>query len=328
MPVDRLQSLSVRSAGHLLLLVLVLASCAPHFPPPRNFQAASGEAAVERGGYLAEHVAICVTCHSVRDWSRFGGPSTPGTEGHGGESFNDLFKLPPEVSLPSPGISPMQVSDWSDGELARAIVGGLSRDGTALFPSHPYFQYRAMAQEDLEAIVAWIRTVEPGQTALPERDLKYAMVRDMTNSFPKAVKLPRRAPSGDSVARGRYLARLASCRYCHSPTDPLGFPLPGQEFAGGTAFAVPPPGGGRVVVPNITPHATGIGNWSREDFVRRFRGSGPGGYEAVAIEEGGFNSPMAWKAYSGMSDEDLGAIYDYLLTRRPIARTVPRWEPP
>src|SRR4051794_14369913 len=51
---------------------------------------------VERGRYLANHVTVCVDCHSTRDWSRFSGPVQPGTEGRGGERFGHEFGFPGE----------------------------------------------------------------------------------------------------------------------------------------------------------------------------------------------------------------------------------------
>ena len=60
---------------------------------------------------------------------------------------------------------------------------------------------------------------------------------------------------------------------------------------------------------NLTPHEDGMGNWTKEMFIQRFRlATKP---FPVAEEE---NSEMNWVEFSGMSDEDLGAIWDYLAT--------------
>jgi hypothetical protein len=37
---------------------------------------------------------------------------------------------------------------------------------------------------------------------------------------------------------------------------------------------------------------------------------------------------MAWSAYSGMTEEDLGALYDHLMSKPGIRKVVPRWSPP
>ncbi len=313
----------------LAMLALLLAACpAPaRFAPP-NRVAPTDAASIERGRYLANHVTVCVTCHSTRDWTAFGGPVVPGTEGRGGESFTEIFNLPDDVVMPAPNITPHALASWTDGEIQRAMIGGLSRDGSALFPSMPFTQYRKMAWSDLDAIVAWLRTLPPQDAALPQRDLVHRSLKDITNLFPAPASPPRRVPQGDSVARGRYLVDAAGCAWCHTPIDRGGWPIPGRAFAGGNRFVVKPPGGGWSHAPNLTPHPTGLGGWTREQFVGRFQRMGDGAATKIETSAGGFNSLMAWEAYSGMTAEDLGAIYDYLMTRRPIEHVVPRWTPP
>lgn len=303
----------------------MLAACGPpRFPPPKL----TGSGDVVRGAYLAEHVALCLTCHSERDWRHLGGPVVPGTEGQGGLILNELFKVPDEVSIPAPNITPTGIGDWTDGEVARAITSGLTAEETSIFPGHPYFQFRHLSKPDVEALVAWTRHLTPGERELPGRDLVYAQVRAINDSLPLAAHSPKETPPAGTVAAGKYLVRLASCKYCHTPTDRLGFPLPGKDWSGGTRFQVAPPGGGRVVVPNISPDPeTGIGSWSKADFVRRFRGPTPEAVRRSEVAPGGLNSPMPWAAYSGMTEEDLGSIYDYLMTQRPKRNPLPRYEP-
>jgi len=45
-------------------------------------------AEIERGRYLANHVAVCMDCHSTRNWDYFAGPIVEGTLGGGGEVFD------------------------------------------------------------------------------------------------------------------------------------------------------------------------------------------------------------------------------------------------
>ena len=49
---------------------------------------------------------------------------------------------------------------------------------------------------------------------------------------------------------------------------------------------------------------------------------------AQQVPPGGFSSLMPWEAYSGMTEEDLGILYDALRRRRPIENASPRWTPP
>jgi mono/diheme cytochrome c family protein len=314
----------------LLLGALLLLSACPapaRFPPPDR-EAPADPATVERGRYLANHVAICVTCHSERDWRYYGGPVAPGTEGQGGESHTEIFNLPQDVSMPASNITPHNLGDWTDGEVLRSLIGGLSQDGSALFPSMPFTQYRKLSWPDLEAIVAYLRTVPPNDHPLPERDLRYRSLKDITNAFPSPASPPQSSPEPGTVAYGRYLTAAASCMWCHTPIDRGGWPIAGREFSGGNDFFVKPPGAGFSHAPNITPHATGIGGWSKEQFIGRFKRTDAETVRKIETTPGGFNSMMAWEAYSGLTEDDLGAIYDFLMTRRPIENMVPRWTPP
>ena len=79
---------------------------------------------------------------------------------------------------------------------------------------------------------------------------------------------------------------------------------------------------GRVVASNITPEpATFVGRATRAQFIGRFKS-----FAAIAAAPPraapGRNTVMPWLAYSGMTEGDLGAIYDYLCTVPPIARRV------
>lgn len=314
----------------LLLAALLLLSACPapaRFAPPSRI-APTDAATVERGRYLAEHVAVCVTCHSERDWTAYGGPTTPGTEGQGGESFTALFGLTDDVSMPASNITPHALGDWTDGEILRALTGGLSRDGTAIFPVMPFNQYRRMSVGDLDAIVAYLRTLAPRDAPLPPRDLRSRALRDITNLFPSPATPPRRHPEPGTPAYGRYLANAAGCAWCHSPIDRGGWPVPGKAYAGGNAFPIKAPGGGFSHAPNLTPHPTGLGGWSKEQFVARFKRMDREAVTGIETAPGGFNSGMAWEAYSGMTEEDLGAIYDFLRRQRAISHAVPRWTPP
>ena len=64
-------------------------------------------------------------------------------------------------------------------------------------------------------------------------------------------------------------------------------------------------------------HASGIGRWSRSDFIRAIRtGVTPDGYE--------LHSFMPWRQFRRMTDDDLNAIWSYLRTLAPVRNEVPR----
>ena len=116
-------------------------------------------ARVARGEHLATAVFGCVYCHSERDWTLFGGPPKPGTLGKGGEVFDGNVGV--SGKLIAPNITPHHLGDWSDGEIYRAIVNGLHKDGYPMFPIMPYDVYVHLETEDVYSIIAYLRTLTP-----------------------------------------------------------------------------------------------------------------------------------------------------------------------
>ena len=78
---------------------------------------------------------------------------------------------------------------------------------------------------------------------------------------------------------------------------------------------------------NITPDKTGIGEWTSEQFVKRFTMYQDTSYHPQKLKENDFNSVMPWMMYSGMKTSDLLAIYTYLKTVKPIANRVIKFTP-
>jgi len=290
-----------------------------HFPqvgPPPALTITATAALRARGAYLYDHVTACGSCHSTRDWSSPVGPVLPGTEGKGGEAFSTAEGIPGTIYAAN--ITPSGIGSWSDGELWRSLVCGVARDGTALFPMMPYGNYRQLSVDDLTALIVYVRTLPPIAHAVPPRHLLFPM-NLIVRTIPREVAPPASAPErSDSVAYGRYLATAASCTDCHSPRV-HGALVAGREFAGGTAFAT---AHGTVLSANLTPDASGIGTWTKAIFLARFA-SGP----EVSGAALGFDTPMPWMAYHGMSSADLGSLYDYLRSLPPVANTVPTLQP-
>ena len=145
----------------------------PKAGPPPDITVEPTPERLARGAYLANHVAVCVDCHSTRDWTLFAGPVVPGTEGQGGERFGEEMGFP--GTFYAGNITPHAIGDWTDGELARAITSGVNRNGEALFPVMPYPAYKTMSREDLYAVVAYIRSLEPIAGDVPARNLNFPM---------------------------------------------------------------------------------------------------------------------------------------------------------
>jgi len=275
---------------------------------------------LERGKYLANHVCVCVDCHSTRNWNEFSGPLVEGTIGKGGEVFDQRFGFP--GSFYSKNITPFGIGNWTDGELLRAIASGVSKNGNALFPIMPHPHFGQMDKEDLESIIVYLRTLKPIKNVVPESKADFPM-NFIINTIPKEPHFTNKPNENDAVAYGGYLFNAASCSECHSKQD-KGKPIEGMELAGG--FEFPMVTGGIARSANITQDKiTGIGKWSEADFVKRFKSYTDSTYVPNKISKGLFNTVMPWTMYGGMEEQDLKAIYAYLKTVKPIRNSVEKF---
>jgi mono/diheme cytochrome c family protein len=272
-----------------------------------------------RGEYLAKHVCLCLDCHTVRDWRYYSGPIDTTTLGRGGELFDEaLMGIPGDVY--SANITPAGIGRYSDGELFRTITTGVQKEGTALFNLMPYDHYRVMAQDDIKAVIAYLRTLKPIEYTVPARRLNFP-VNLIVRTMPRAADLQPMPDTLDEVAYGGYLVNASACFICHTPMNDKGQPIAGREFAGGFEFHFPNGTVNRSA--NITPDsATGIGNWTREQFIARFRKLSADSVRQVPLDPTAYNTAMPWTMYNGMTDKDLGAIYAYLHTVKPISHKV------
>lgn len=124
----------------------------------------------------------------------------------------------------------------------------------------------------------------------------------------------------DKVAYGAYLVTAAACADCHTPMGPQG-PDFSKVFSGGTVFENSL---FKVAVGNITPDSsTGIGAWSEEMFVNKFKNNASD--EVVNIRPVRHNTFMPWYMYGKMKENDLKAIYVFLRTVKPINNKVEKY---
>ena len=84
----------------ILLLVFVVAAgvvylklVLPKVDKPENISIRATPEMIQRGAYIANHISVCIDCHSKRDWSKFSGPIVPETEGMGGETITNKMML-------------------------------------------------------------------------------------------------------------------------------------------------------------------------------------------------------------------------------------------
>jgi len=277
----------------------------------------SAKLIVERGQYLANHVAVCIDCHSKRDITKFSLPVIAGTEGAGGITFGAGDGVPGEVTPPN--ITPAALKDWGDDEIAKAMTMGINKKGDTLFPMMPYHNYSRLAKDDIYAIIAYLRTLKPIDSTTPPRKLMITPAQygpltqtDLTKNV--------RPDTTDMVKYGEYVITMAACGECHTPRTPQG-PDFSKAYAGGFVFKTP---FFNVGVANITPDSTtGIGNWTEAAFVEKFRTNSSA--EVVNKNPGKENSIMPWSMYGKMNDTDLKAIYAFLRTVPSVKNKVEKY---
>ncbi|ULQ53181.1 c-type cytochrome [Flavihumibacter fluvii] len=277
---------------------------------------------VERGRYLANSVTICMDCHSTRDWSKFSGPLTPGTLGVGGERFDQTVGFPGVYY--SKNITPAGISRYTDGELFRLITTGVTKEGRAMFPVMPYKNYGKLDPEDIYSIIAYIRSLPAQPTQVPESVSDFPM-NFILNTIPSKASPQKMPPPSDRLAYGKYLVTASSCIECHTQVD-KGKIIEDLAFSGGREF--PFPDGSVVRSANLTPdQETGLGSWTEDMFVNKFRAFADSTYQPPSVSPGEFNSIMPWTMYGHMTKEDITAIYTYLKSLKPISHKVEKFTP-
>lgn len=272
-------------------------------------------ARLARGKYLVENVSSCIDCHSGH-LETYAFPVKPGTEGQGGFVFDKNIGFPGVVAAQNITPDPETgLGKWTDGEVLRAMREGVDRDGNALFPMMPYQHFRYMGDEDAKSVVAYIRTLEPIRNQVPAKHLDFP-VNLIAKFIPKPLDGPVTAPDpSNHLEYGHYLTRIGGCYECHTPHQEKGGLIESRPFAGGWEMKGP---WGRVITANLTPAPhTFMGQATKEQFIGRFRAFAGLTAENSPAAPPGRNTVMPWLGFAHMTDEDLGAIYDYLKTVKP-----------
>ncbi len=244
-------------------------------------------------------------CHAERDWNKFGGPPKEGSLGAGGETFERKWGFPGEYYAGN--ITPYGVGDWTDGELFRAITSGVSKNGRALFPVMPYLYFGKIDREDVYSVIAYIRTLDPveKENLESESDFPFDFI---INTIPKKPEFITKPVNADKIACGEYLS--IGCMECHTQAK-KGRIIPELAYSGGRDYILPT--GGVVRSSNITfDSETGIGIWSEDVFIQKFKQYADSNFVPLEIGPNEFNTIMPWAMYAGLTIEDLSAIYTYL----------------
>lgn len=264
---------------------------------------AHAQSPVERGAYLENAVVACGNCHTPK------GPPHVVADKQlaGGFEINEAFG-----TARVPNITPDKetgIGNWTDQQLIDAIRHGVRPDGSRIGPPMPIALYRNMSDDDVKALVAYLRTVKPVNNKIAKSEYKMPLP-PVQGQAPANVKAP---PKTDKVAYGAYIAGpLGHCVDCHTPMGPRGRDVTRLGTGG---FEMGAPGGGTVVTPNLTPDPeTGLGKWTDAQIEKAIReGVRPDGGKLVPI--------MAFGHYKNMSADDMGALIAYLKSLKPQKRS-------
>lgn len=286
------------------LVSLLLAELAPGSAAPQE----GGKELVERGQYIFAVAGGCA-CHTV----------PRGTPHVGGRAFPIPFG-----TVYASNITPDKetgLGSWSDKEILNAITRGVRPNGERLLPVMPYEAYSGMAEEDVEALIAYLRILKPVRKETPKLKAWFPFYRSLLvplwlRLFGHISTPPPKAPK-DGIERGRYLVDYVSvCGDCHTPRNFLGVPNRALYLAG---IKVGPLGD---ELPNITPDKrTGIGEWSRDEIAELIlTGIKPNLDNVQGLMEEVIEGVS--QGYKNMTRADALAIADYLKSIRPTANKI------
>lgn len=269
---------------------------------------ASADTMVEKGAYLVR-AGGCIACHTAKEGgTRFAG-------GLGLETPFGTFYSPNITPHPEHGIGA-----WSDEDFVRAMHDGVAPDGGRYFPVFPYGSYTKMTREDALAIKAYLFSLEPVAEPNREHDVGFPfswrfMQRGWRMLFFDAGRFEPDPAQSDEWNRGAYLVdALTHCGECHTPRNMFGGMKDSMYLAG------TPDGPEGQLVPNITPHATGISDWGKGDLVELMKSGMKPDFDNV---QGSMEEAIS-DGLKHLTDADLQAIETYIYSVPAIDNTVTR----
>ena len=258
---------------------------------------ASAQTPVERGKYLVNTILTCQNCHTPK-----GERGAPVFER---DLSSGLTWDEPPFKVTASNITQDKetgIGAWSDADIKKALQKGERPNGVRLAAIMPSDFYEILTPGDLNAIVAYLKTVKPVKQETPMAIYRIALPRHIP---PGAEKPFSDADMGDKVKKGFYLVTIGHCMECHTPMGPRGRDFEASYGKGGFEFPGP---WGKSVARNITSHKEkGIGAWSDDEIKRAIT-------KGVRKDGSPLKPPMGYAFYANMTEADLDAIVAYLRT--------------
>lgn len=263
--------------------------------PYPSISASKDSSTIARGKHLVNSIAHCAECHSKANADSLIAldmdvPLSGGVE----------FKLP-VGSIYSANItsdSTYGIGKLTDGQIARVLRFGIHPNGNAVYDFMPFHN---LSDEDLTAILSYLRTQKPVASRKPENRLN--VVGKIVNAFlvkpiGPSEKIPHSVTPDTTAEYGRYLVlNVANCGGCHTKRSVSGA-YTGKLLAGGNAME------SGNTPPNLTPDSSSrIFGWTEDVFMARFKAG-----KLIPASE------MPWNTFKRMTNNELKAIYKYLHT--------------
>lgn len=280
----------LRRAGALGLIVGALAVAS-------GPALAQDAAEVARGKYIFGAAGGC-GCHTVKDQAA----------NAGGRKYAGPFG-----TVYSSNITPDRqtgIGTWTDEQIMTAIRLGRRPNGERLIPVHPYPVFNGMAEEDLKALVVFLRTVPPVSRQNQPKRITVPLFESVFLPAWLAAFAPRETPPPtgptSGLARGEYLVRaVGHCGECHTPRT-VTQATDTSRFLSGN-----PKGPEDSEVPNITPDPTTGLTWSEEE-IAEYLGTGnrPDGDVAGGLMAESIQGTLA--GYKDLTKADRLAIAHYV----------------
>jgi mono/diheme cytochrome c family protein len=305
-----LLALALLAAGGAALYALKAYQRTWDVPLPAT-RAVTDPAVIARGEYLVNGPAHCADCHSPdgAKEAMFRGELVPLTGGTGEITFLGDWTAPNLTPDSATGLGTL-----SDGEIARSLRTGVNREGRIALPFKD--TYADMAEEDLVAILSYLRSLKAEPGVAPRKDVnllgKITLAYFLEPYGPKHPPIRQRFAPDTTVAYGDYVANvIGRCESCHTPRNLKTGEFLGAPFSGGMPFKSRARPGMLYVSPNLTPDPeTGVlTNWDEDTFVEVMK-------RGAAFAD----SPMPWGSYRRMTETDLRALYRYLHSLAPVRR--------
>jgi mono/diheme cytochrome c family protein len=245
--------------------------------PVPNLKVVATPEQIHRGKAIAS--AFCDGCHSST------GTLT------GGRNMGEHLPMPLGRFITANLTPAGQLSQWSDGEIFRAIRNGVDAEGHWLVIMS-LTNTGKLSDADIQALIAYIRSVPAAGRPTPNPPDRLnplglivvgaGLIPDVKPVFMGTITAP---PKAETIAYGQYILSYQDCRSCH-----------GANLGGGVQGQFGPIGPGLALVKE----------WKREEFISTLRtGIDPAGHQLDADR-------MPWRAIGKMDDVELGAVYEYL----------------